>query len=48
MRLGRLVLFAGIEVGYVLVPVIGQASGRPVAGLDGTWLGLRLGIGLAP
>lgn len=42
-----LVVAAGAEVGYSVFPVGGLVSGRREASIDGAWVGLRLGVGLA-
>lgn len=48
VRLGRLLLGAAVEAGYAVVPVVGRAAGEAVAGVDGAWAVLQLGVGIAP
>jgi hypothetical protein len=48
LRLGALLLAAEIEGGLVIRPVVGRASGLPIAAADGAWFAFHLGVGLEP
>ena len=47
---GHLVFGLSAEVGYLLVPVVAQvvAGGTARIGVEGLWLGLQVGVGVAP